>query len=326
VVAASLVACNADSTSRGGEQKTGSVQASLTGQSAKQLLAWGDAPDTIGFRPGARESLAMGAPAVAVGANGQTYVLDALHERVVRATKGDLVTVAKVPRDCDDLAVAADGAIAVRRSVKPEVLVFTPSGELVGKVDTSAVEDVDAIALGSSRRVTVTNPFQESFLLGSPSAPQMPAAVRANKREGAAVMPDGRGIVAVHTDAGELELRVLSQQGESTSVAATLRLGEGDAARVVGVDRGVACARVEHSAQDPASKELSTKREVACVDVASGKTVFREELPPPGAYMPRRELSFAGGRLVFARPTMDGLELTTTIVERSPSVSLGGAR
>ena len=48
-------------------------------------------------------------------------------------------------------------------------------------------------------------------------------------------------------------------------------------------------------------------------------TVFRAELPAPGLYVPRRELTFARGTLVFAHPEREGLRLTTWTVE-------GGAR
>jgi hypothetical protein len=61
--------------------------------------------------------------------------------------------------------------------------------------------------------------------------------------------------------------------------------------------------------------EITTKREALCADVASGKIVFAKELPAPGAYLPRRELAFANGTLLFAHADGEGLELSAWTVE-----------
>jgi hypothetical protein len=311
VVALALAACTADS--RGGEGKATTSRAALNGASVTQKLAWGDEPGQIGFRPSFREALPMGAPAVAVGAGGQVFVLDALHERVVKATKGDLVPVAKVPRDAEDLAIGPDGALAVLRQAKPEVLVFTPNGEPIGTVDVSAVEQIDGVALGTSRRVIVTSAFQETFLVGSPSVPQAKTQILAGKREGAAMIEATTGVVAVKKDA-ELELRVVQAGEERTTTIATHALGKGDAARVVGANKGVACVRVEHVAQDGEGK-IAVDREAVCLDVKTGATLFRTRLPAAGAYVPRRELTFSGNTLAFARAEADGLTVTSWTIE-----------
>lgn len=134
--------------------------------------------EALGYRKAVTEHLAVGAPAVAVDAKGRVLVLDALKGRVLRMFRNEVEpVVSDLPKDCDDLAVAPDGAFAVRRSVKPEVLVFGPDGKKIGSVDTSAVETTDSIALLASRRVAVTTPFQETFSFGSPSFPQLPEAV-----------------------------------------------------------------------------------------------------------------------------------------------------
>lgn len=306
VVAVGIVGCTADS--RGtSDQKTGVARSSLT---TTQRLAWGDGQGQLGFRPGAREAMPMGVPAVAIAQSGAVLVLDALHERVLKTQKGDVVEIAKVPADCDDIAVAQDGGFAVKRSVRPEVIVFTASGEKIGSVDTSAVLDADAISLGTSRRVFVTNGYQQTFLVGSPSMPQTKAQVMANTREGAALLSDGSGVTAVkHGD--EVELHVVSQR----DVKARWSLGKADAARIVGANDSVACARIEHVTTD-ASGALNVKREAACLELASGKTIFRRDLPNPGAYMPRRELSFNGNTLVFARANADGLDVTSYPIEQ----------
>ncbi len=306
VLAVGLFACTADSR---GVEKTKSSQAALNVAPTTQHLAWGDAPAQLGFRPAIREAMPMGAPAVAIAPGGAVLVLDALHERVVRAQKGDVSEIAKVPLDCDDIAVAADGAFAVKRSMRPEVLVFSATGEKIGSVDIGAVENADAITLGSSRRVFVTNGFQQTFLAGSPSMPQTKAAIQATARNGAALTADGSGVVAVK-NGDEVELRILPQSDDNAQPKARFSLGKADAARVVGVDGNAACARIEHVQTDP-SGALLVKREAACIDVTNGKTLFRQDLPGAGAYLPRRELAFARGTLVFARASGDGLDVTT---------------
>ncbi len=255
-------------------------------------------PLRVGFVPAARDQAARGAPAIAVDGGGHVFVLDAVNGRVLRKEGGELLTIAEVPRDADDLAIGPDGAIAVRRSVKPEVLVLDAGGRRVGVVDTSAVPDADGIALARSRRVIVTTPFQERFSLGSPAMPQLPAAILASKTEAP--------IAGVRTDDGELELRA----GD-----ARVSLGKGDAVRIVGIEGDVACARIEHVGTDTEGAVL-TRREAACTDVRAKRTLFRRELPPPGAYLPRRELAFAGGVLAFARVTDAGVEISTWKIER----------
>lgn len=255
-------------------------------------------PLRVGFVPAARDQAARGAPAIAVDGGGHVFVLDAVNGRVLRKAGEELLSVAEVPRDADDLAIGPDGAIAVRRSVKPEVLVLDAGGRRVGIVDTSAVPDADGIALARSRRVIVTTPFQESFSLGSPAMPQLPAAILASKTEAP--------IAGVRTDDGELELRAGADR---------LSLGKGDAVRVVGIEGDVACVRIEHVGTD-AEGAVLTRREAACADVRAKRTLFRRELPAPGAYLPRRELAFAGGVLAFARVTDAGVEITTWKIER----------
>lgn len=282
-----------------------------------QRLEWKESG--LGFMPSVTERLARGPAAIAVHPKGNTvYVLDNVNGRVVRRDRDKLAVVASVPKDCDDLAVGPDGAIAVRRSVKPEVLVIDRGGNLVGTVDTSAVE-VEHLALLSSRRVAVTSPFQETFLLGSPSLPQLPQMILANKREGAAQLADGSGVVAVRNDDGELELRAVrpGPDGQSSIVHRRV-LGKGSAASVAGASGTVACARIEHAVDEP-SGTVSVTREAACVDMATGTTLLREALPAPGPYVPRRELAFSGKTLAGIFPREDGIEIRTWTVE-------GGAR
>lgn len=279
--------------------------------------AYGWKESGLGYRAATAEHRARGPEAVAVGPNGQVLVLDAMNERVVQAHGDSVTKVATVPKDADDLAIGPDGAFAVRRSTTPQVLVFDKDGALVGAVDTSAVEDVSSIGLGVSRRVTATNGFQETFLLGSPAVPQLPEAIRANKREGAVRIANGDGVLTVKTDT-ELTLQVVHAGEERTTTIARHALGQGVAARIVGVTGNVVCARVEHLRAPTAEGALSVLREAVCLDAVSGAERLRTRLPDPGAYVPRRELTFANGTLALLAPTESGVTVTTW--------NVGGAR
>lgn len=328
-VASTLLACGQGrgSASEGTPEATGAQRASLVVASTTRL-AHGDPKatpaETLGYRAAVSERIAMGAPAVTVDARGTVYVLDALKGRVMRMVRGEpmLPAVENLPKDVDDLAVGPDGAIAVRRSVKPEVLVFSASGAKVGAVDTGAVEVSDGIALGLSRRVLVTSADQETFFFGSPATPQVAEAVRANKREGAVLLADGRGVVGVRRDDGVVELRVVANDGDQEHrVQKTVELGAASSVRIVGANGSVVCTRIEHGSQ-AASGEIVVDREAACVDVLTGRSLLRVKLPGVGTYVPRHELAFAGGTLVHLRPTDEGLELTTWSTE----AAMGGAR
>lgn len=322
LVCIGAVACTAD---RGSEETRSASRAAVVSASEDATgvrLPWSTGAEAsgVGLRPAVRERAALGAPAIAVGPSGEVFVLDAVNGRVARVVRGEAILLAKVPEDANDLAVGPDGAFAVRRSVRPEVLVFDPHGELVGRVDTSAVHG-ESIALGLSRRVFVTTPYQETFGIGSPSLPQLAEAIVAGKREGAAFLADGSGVVAVRRHDRELELRVSSARGGTVVHS----LGSGDAARIVGASGTVVCARIEHVKQDangPANSDeggaLHVAREAACVDVATGRTALRVSLPAPGTYVPRRELAFAGDTLAFAHPTPEGLVITTWTVAGGP--------
>lgn len=315
LLAALVAACTTGDPQGGdGLARRTATRAALT---ASRTLGWKESG--LAFHAASAERKAAGPDAVAIGSDG-VYVLDAANGRVVRL--GDAAapaTIASVPNDAVDLVVAADGAFAVLRQSKPEVVVFDPAGRRVGVVDASAVEDVSSIGLGRSRRVSVTTGMQETFALGSPAMPQAAVAIRASKREGADQLPTGEGIVVVRTDAGDLELRVVTQPGaEASRIVARRTLGRGDGARVVGVSGTVACAKIERLGAS--SDAVNVDREAVCVDVAAAREVLRVPLPPPGAYVPRRELAVGHGALAFVRPTDEGLELRTW------SLRDGGAR
>ena len=322
LILSSLCAVAACSTASSTVEPTGTTEAALTSAST-QLVAWGSEATAVGLRAGVPERAAFGVPAVALGPNGDVYVLDAVNKRIVRATGREVLPVAQqIPLDADDLALASDGAIAVRRTMSTKVIVLDPRGERIGDVDTQGLGEVDAIALAPSRRVVVKSAFQETFSLGSPHAPQLPEAAYRTRRVGAELLANGDGVVTIVKD-GAAELRVVGQargdEGHATDRAA-FALGSAASAHIVGVTGSVVCMRIEH-ADLSQSAPIGVEREARCVDASSGKTLFHADLGAPGLYVPRRELTFANGRLAFAKPEKEGLRITTWTVRAD-----GGAK
>ena len=160
----------------------------------------------------------------------------------------------------------------------------------------------------------VKSAFQETFALGSPHAPQLPEAAYRTRRVGADLLANGDGLVTVVKE-GIAQLRVVSQargDGHAEDRAA-YPLGNAASAHIVGVTGSVVCMRVEH-ADLAAVGPIAVAREARCVDASNGQTVFHEDLGTPGLYVPRRELTYANGKLAFAKPEKEGLRITTWIV------------
>lgn len=278
-------------------------------------LAFGDKVGEVGFAPAVPERAAFGAPAVGTLPSGELLVLDALHGRVLRVEAGGAVReVARVDRDADDLAVGPDGAFAVKRTTTPKIVVYTPAGARQGELDYRILQDAERIELGVSRRVTVVSAHQERYLLGSPTFPLSPAEVLHSKQEGVAARADGAGLEVLRSKEGLLSLVAVRHDAEQerTVEVGRVAIGRGASARVVGVTGNVACLRVE-TLEDTAA--VSVRREAVCVDATSGAVVFRTDLGAPGAYVPHRELTFARGRLTFAKPASAGLQVATFAVE-----------
>lgn len=295
------------------------LTAGATGVPGTQLVAWGEGPSALGLRAEVSERAAFGAPAVAIGPGGEVFVLDAVKQRIVRIGR-EVTALATVPRDADDLAISADGAFAVHRAMTPKILVLDPAGQRIGEVDSQGVGDIDAIALAPSRRVVVRTAFQETFQLGSPSVPQLPQAIARSRKVGAELLAGGDGVVVVAKD-GVAELRVMTQAADQEGHAearATWPLGHATSAHVVGASGRTVCMRIEH-VDTTAEGPIAVSREARCIDTSSGATVFRTDLPAPGLYVPRRELTFSRNLLVFAHPEKEGLRVSTWAVE-------GGAR
>jgi hypothetical protein len=292
-----LVGCANDGT----KSEVGKRRAALESEGAR-VVSFGDKASELGFAPAAAERAAHGTPAVARLATGETLVLDALHSRVVRLElDGSITEVATVDRDADDLAVAPDGAFAVKRGSTPKVVVYSARGARMGELSFGILQNVERIELGASRRVTAISAHQERYLLGSPTFPASEAEVLHSKREGVASRADGAGLSVLRSSNGEISL-VSSRKGsddERSVEVARAYVAEGASARIVGVTGDVACMRVEHLAK---SDEIAVDREAVCVDAVLGTVVFRTPLGAPGLFVPHRELSFEHGVLTFAKP------------------------
>lgn len=300
--ACALAGCANDAAQKSDTAKT---RAALSADGSR-LVPFGDKGLELGFAKAIPERAAFGAPAVARLASGDVLVLDALKSRVVRvAQDGTLTEIAKVDHDADDLAVADDGAFAVKRSTTPKVVVYGPQGARLGELSYAILQNVERIALGPSRRVTAISAHQERYELGSPAFPSAEPEVLHSKREGIVSRADGAGLSVIREKDGGLfvvSTRAGAADERSTEVA-RVKIGEGDSARIVGATGNVACLRVEHLA---ATDVVDVRREAVCADATTGAVVFRTELGAPGAYVPHRELAFDRGVLTFAKPEADG--------------------
>ncbi len=315
-LALALVAC----VSEGEKASVASSAQPLTETS--QLLSWGTGDGQLGVFLSAKDRAARGPSAVAVGPQGQVVVLDGVNGRVMRVEDGKAVRVSRAPKDADDLTVGPDGAIGVLGALSGKVSLFNPDGDAAGEVLVPRLfRDVDGVAIGPSRRIIVTNAFQERWVIGSPSVPMPVDVALRTKREGIAELPDGRGLAVSKTEAG-IEMLVFSAGAdERTRVDARWAVAPGaDAARIVGVSGNIACMRVERLGQGSAAIDVA--RQAVCVDATTGREALRRDLPAPGLYVPRHELAFGGvpATLAFVHPEDSGLRVMTWTVGK------GGAR
>jgi hypothetical protein len=279
------------------------------------LLGWGDGPDRVGARPTTLDFPGESVAAVALGPDGATWLLDRLNRRVVRLAAGAarIVRSIEVPPDAEDLAIGPDGTVAVYSALRARVWLFDADGP-AGEVPVPReLEQVLGISLGASRQVLLHTAYQETFALGSPAVPQLTTAILANKREGVAFLPDGAGLAVRRRDDGRAELLVLVT-GERTTERARFPLGRNVlAARVLGVSGETACVRLESAG---ATMPLKVQRRLVCLDARSGRTVLEQALPPPGQYLPRRELAVGAttGRVVHVFAESAGLRVQSRLI------------
>ena len=273
------------------------------------LLSWGSGPAEVGLRPRRTDELAQGVSAVAVGFDGAVFLLDRLNGRVLRVVPGtgEVRQAAQLPEDAEDLAAGPQGAVAAYSPLRTRVWLRDRHGEPAGEVAVPRLfRQVRRVGLEGSLGVTLHDAHQETYRLGSPAAPLTLEAALSSKREGAFLLSDGTG-VAVRLNNGRPEVLQL-QQGERARVKARHLLSRRVlAARVVGVSGQVVCLRLEQDGARP--NEI--QRRVVCLNTTSGRLLFERELPPPGLYLPRRELALGGdpARLVLIHPQQRGLRL-----------------
>jgi hypothetical protein len=255
--------------------------------------------------------------------DGSTLLLDRVNRRVVRVgTSGsaaDAWMLTEAPADAEDVAVAQDGAIGLYSPLRSRFWVHE-GAQVVAELEVPrGLRELVAIDFGPSRVVVARSAHQETYRLGSPSTPQTLPSVLQSKREGAFELPDGSG-VAAKLDSHQRPVLLVVENGKdrarvlrSFSVSGKPVLS----VRVVGVQDGVACVRLEH--EDPGSV-IQTGRSLACLDTTSGSKVLASELGPvDDVYVPRRSFAMGGSpaRLVFMQPRPDGLHVTTWAVPRA---------
>jgi hypothetical protein len=282
-------------------------------------LAWGHGAGEVGLRPALPEARAWGPPAVAVAPSGEVLVLDALNARVLAVgARGEArVAAAGIAIDAEDLAVGADQALAVFSSLQARTWLFEPDGTPAGSVALDrAFRHMTGLSIGPSRQLAFRSAYQETFRIGSPSAPLDLASSLASKREGAFLLADGRG-VAVRAAGGRASLLVVDNPADrrSTVVTAYDLPGAVDAAQLVGLSGTTACVRTERL---DAAPTVVVHRRAVCLDVRSGRVTLDRALAVPGIYQPRHELALGGSppRLAMVHATPDALAVTTCEVAR----------
>lgn len=313
LLAACAVTRESEPTSK---RRESAVGAPVLGERFERSFAWGEGQDHFRRSPEVAESVVYGPNAVAVASDGRPLILDRLAGRVVTldASSG-LHTVANVTHDAEDVAAGAQGTWLAFSPLRARASLFDAEGKSVGELAVPReLRDLVSFEIGISRRVRVRTAHQETLELGSPSAPLPLPVTLAGKREGAYLLPDGRGVAVKATPAGA-SLVVASQAADEaarSTLEAELPLPGGPtAARVLGGRGSLVCVKSESVSSTPA---LVVSRRVSCLDVASAKVVFDEALPVPGLYVPRTEVAFGAGRLAIIHPTEAGLEVTSVRV------------
>ncbi len=297
---------------------TAGTTSELTGTCRDTRLPWGSDAGEVGLSPAVPESLATGPLAAAIAPTGDVLVLDQLNARVIAIDpRGDVRTVAELPRDAEELAVGEDGAFAIYSPLRSHAWWFESDGRPAGELAIDrTLRHVVGIELATSRRLVLHTAYQERFVVGSPSAPVALATVLSGKREGTALLPDGRG-VATRASSGRAELVVLTNPpGRKSQIAQLHSLpGSADAAMVVGTTGTIACLRVEQLAAQRGDV-IDVRRRAVCLDVATGRVVTDLPLAKPGIYQPRHDLAVAGSTLAVLDAQPDALVVRTCEVVR----------
>jgi hypothetical protein len=253
-----------------------------------------------------------------VAPDGAPLVLDRLNRRVLRlGVDGRPPQVAaEVPEDAEDLAVAADGTLALYSPWRARVWVHG-GGTPVEMAVPRTLREIRGVALGPSRQVLLDTAYQETFSLGSPSMPQTATAILAQRREGAVLLADGRGVAVRLLPDGRPEV-LLRRPGERLDAAVRFDLPERVlAARIVGAAGRAVCLRLEQAAAGPT---FTVQRQVVCHDVDGGARLLQRDLPAPGLYVPAREVAVGGSpaRVAFLEATAAGLRVHSLPLPAKP--------
>lgn len=298
--AASLAACSEAA------PHTGSHTARLN---ISRVVPW----STLGYRSPGKEYQAAGPTAVAVGPAGKIFVLDALRAQILEVGPSSLKRAAKVPETAEDLAIGDDGAFLVHSPLQARAWIFDAEGKPAGELRIPrTLRQIQSVSLGRSHQVVVHDAHQETMTLGSPAAVQTLPAILHSRREGAFALDQDKGVIALRNSEGRAEVRVVSARGERRPALKRFTLAdEVLAVRVVGVAQGVICLRLEQSSTAAQEGALALQRSAVCLDAKTGNELLRAALPPPGQYMPRRELALGGDplRLVQISAEENGLAL-----------------
>lgn len=323
-VGAAAIGCTADPAGEGPGAETRAASAAWQIGWEKRMLGWGAGDGQVGLRPGATDFPAEGPSSVAVGPAGEVIVLDRVNERLIAIGNGGVSCVrAQVPRDAEHVAVGPDGATAAWSPLRATVWVHGRDGSALGDLAVPRVlRDVMRVEMGASHTLYAVTAMQETWSLGSPGAPLDLAATLRTKREGAAFLPDGRGVAARRTADGGGEILVLgpAREGETPRRGEAPRTGvawsfpiEGPlaAVRVVGTAGRAICARVERVTQQGAQGPIAVEREALCVQAGTGEVLLRREMGRPGLYTMHEDVAVGGDPpvLAIARPGEDGLEI-----------------
>ena len=231
--------------------------------------------------------------------------------------------LASVAVDAEELATSADGSLLTYSPLRATAWLYDAHGQAAGELPVSrALRQLLHVELGPSRTVQVRTGYQELIDVGSPAAPLPLAVALKTKKEGAALLSDGRGLSASVTD-GQAELRLIRQATAEQHAAVEMAFpitGSVTAARLVGTFGQTACLRLERVQSTP---EITVSRRAFCMDITDGTVTFDRDLPAPGLYVPRRELAVGGGHLAFIHPTEEGLTLHRWRLERRPGAASG---
>ncbi len=279
-------------------------------------LPWGAGASEVGLRSEVKDRPAEGPSAVFVAPGGAIAIVDRLNERALEvAPSGEVRTIAKVAADGEHGAMGRDGALVIWSPLRARMWVSSKDGESMGELAVPrALIDLERIEMGQSHRVYAVNSMQETVALGSPRAPLDLSAVLRTKREGAAFLADGRGVVGrvSKEHVGEIVTMQPGSKGEerATSKVAFVLDGAVSAIRIVGAVGDIACARISRVSQSP-DGSLVVKREALCVDLEQGEVVAKREMGGRGLYAMHADVAVGGTppMLVTAMPLEEGFRI-----------------